>query len=78
MGQYDQVLLGSFMTPESKIAGAIERLERNKSSEKAADRFLHGMFKKHCPFCGESISSSAKKCPRCLEFLEDRKEENNT
>jgi hypothetical protein len=77
MGQYDQVLLDSFKTPESKIAGAIERQERDKSSEKATDRFLHGMFKKQCPFCGESIPSSAKKCSSCLEFLENKEEENS-
>jgi hypothetical protein len=78
MEQYNSVLLASFRSPGSEIAGAIKGLERNRSSEKAMDRFTHRMFWKQCPSCGESIASSAKKCPHCLEFLEKNDKESGS
>lgn len=75
MGQYDGVLLESFKNPASEIAGAIRKIEDGRRSEKSMSQITSNMFKKNCPFCSEKISPNAKKCPHCLEFLPEEKED---
>lgn len=69
MNQYREVLLESFREPESDIAEAIRNTESGKQSRKFMDSAITRMTMKQCPVCGERINRSAKKCPRCLEFI---------
>lgn len=64
---YSGVLLESFSAPEREVAAAIRDAERQRSSN---DRSMMSLFgTKACSSCGERIPSSAKKCPKCHEFI---------
>lgn len=66
---YSGVLLESFTHPEREVARAIRDAESHRSSRESSKSMIARVAKKSCSFCGESISSKAKKCPHCLEFL---------
>ena len=72
LAEYDGVLLESFSNPSSQIAREISRLRDEMRSNQTADKFVSRIFKKNCPYCGKSVSASARKCPHCLEFLKNR------
>jgi hypothetical protein len=73
MNAYDGVLIESFYPPEELIAKQLERNRIQAKSGSSMTSTMNRMFKKSCPICGETISSSAKKCPKCLEFIADEK-----
>jgi hypothetical protein len=75
MGQYEGVLLESFRNPTSEIASAIREFERRFGAEKSISQITSNMFMKNCSFCKEKISPNAKKCPHCLEFLPEDKDD---
>jgi len=78
MDQYKAILFESFKKPGADIAAALERMESRRSSEKSMNLFLHGIGKKNCTHCGEQIAASAKKCPHCMEFIENKENNEST
>ena len=44
------------------------------SSNRLEKKSMVELFKKSCPYCGEKINSTAKKCFHCHEFLDEDKE----
>jgi len=73
MGQYNGVLLETFRNPASEISKAIRDVRDSLKHDKSGDTILSRMLKKKCPICGEKISSDARKCPMCLEFIDEVK-----
>ena len=66
---YTGVLFESFADPEREVAQAIRDAEFKRSSGDPMRSVFSRIGKKSCPSCGEQISSSAKKCPKCHEFV---------
>ena len=65
---YSGVLFESFLDPQREVARAIIKAESNRSSREST-KSMTRMFRAVCPSCSEQISSTAKKCHHCLEFL---------
>lgn len=66
---YSGVLYESFTDPEREVAQAIRDAEFHRASRDPAKSLISHIGKMSCPSCGERISSSAKKCPKCHEFI---------
>lgn len=66
---YSGVLFESFLNPEREVARAITKAEEDRFSRETTKNTMTQMFKAVCPSCSERISSKAKKCHHCLEFL---------
>lgn len=66
---YSGVLYESFTDPEREVARAIRDTERDRSSREKMNSIAGRMFAKYCLTCGEKVSSKAKKCPHCHEFI---------
>jgi hypothetical protein len=66
--QLKSVRFDSFKDPVEKLTEAILRIE----SDRRLREYVPGseMFVKACPVCAETIPKKARKCPRCLEFIE--------
>lgn len=67
---YSGVLFESFSDPEREVAAAIRDAERHRSSHDPIKSMISRFGTKSCPSCGERIPSSAKKCPKCHEFIQ--------
>ena len=68
---YSDILYETFKNPNDEIVEALKS-QRNSSDIKNS---LKNFIKKSCPFCCESISPNAKKCPHCHEWLKKEGEE---
>lgn len=65
--QYTGVQFSTFGHPTDAIARELSAMRMDKRVEKTLGPSR--MFKAACPFCDQSISSSAKKCHLCHEML---------
>ena len=78
VNQYRSVLFESFRDPNRDVAQAILDAENRRQSHESSKQFPSRVAyrpTKKCPFCGESIPSTAKKCSHCLEFIIDQKDD---
>lgn len=60
--------LDALVDPVEKLADTMRDIESRRRFRE--NPLGAGMFLQPCPFCTESISKKAKKCPHCLEFIE--------
>lgn len=59
------ILLRSFRDPMAEVASHLRSISGSVSKPSRA--FL--VATTHCPFCYKTVSSAAKKCPHCLEWI---------
>jgi hypothetical protein len=59
----------SFQDPAAQIAEAIKSGIASLSRESKSASPIERLFKRGCPTCGSTISSSAKKCPYCNVWI---------
>ena len=71
LSQYLAVSMDSFSNSSKDIVKAINDLERSSRQKDGGLRSVLNHFtQRRCPMCGEGISLAAKKCPKCLEFID--------
>lgn len=74
---YSQALYESFINPSMQISKAILDVSKEVRQLKRSSPF-DSLGTRRCPMCNERISDKAKKCPKCLEFIDKETSEHQT